>query len=173
MKTKLILLTMSAAFILNACSFPKYLPRYDTIGENQYGSFIKIKRPNKTALKGELIAVQLDGIYILSDSVAKGDTLKYKQLHRVTLEQMENFSVYFAKPPSYEIFVPLLSLATISHGAFLIFSFPINLITTIAVASGAYDSSSYNSKEITMDQLKMYARYPQGIPPGIDIASIR
>jgi hypothetical protein len=173
MKTDIKFLIITVFLSLTTCSFPKYLPKVDRLGEDRYGSYIKITQPNFKTAKGELIAVEYNCILVLADNKLKGDTTIFKKMLRIKPDKIEKYTVYFAKPPSYEAFIPILGLSTISHGYFIVFSLPVNLIATIAIASGAQRSSSYNMNQINLDQLRMFARYPQGIPLGIDTASIK
>jgi hypothetical protein len=50
---------------------------------------------------------------------------------------------------------------------------PINLIVTISITVSGETAFQYSDKNITYDILKMFARFPQGIPPNMDLASIK
>jgi hypothetical protein len=160
-------------FGLSACSYPTYLPKIEKLGEDRFGSYIMIRQPNSKIIKGELISVENARIRVLVDSTNYGEPTIYRKMLSIDPLRMESYTVYFAKPISYEAFIPLLCLTSISHGLFAVFSLPINLISTIAIVSGERKVTSYKMRDINLDQLRMFARYPQGIPPGIDFATIK
>jgi hypothetical protein len=55
----------------------------------------------------------------------------------------------------------------------LVFTAPINLMVTIVVTMSSEDAFQYNEKNMSYEKLKMFARFPQGIPLNIDVASIK
>jgi hypothetical protein len=167
MKTNPTSVLLLFTLVLGACTYAKYLPKPDAIDISQYGSYIEIKQSEGKKVKGELLAVDSNALTVLSD------TNSAKRVIVVPLNQAKKFSLLYAVPKNYSWAIPIFSLITATHGYFLIFSLPVNLITTISVTMGAIKSFSYNNKKITYEQLKMFARYPQGIPEGVDISSIK
>jgi hypothetical protein len=146
---------------IEGCLTPSYLPPADAIGTNPYGSQIRIVR-NTTAipLKGELIAIDSSQLWILPEGG--------KHTVVVGVKEVERFTLTYARPRHYTVTIPIYTLATIGHGAFLIFTAPVNLLTTIALTASGESAFSYTSQNITLDQLSMFARFPQGIPANID-----
>jgi hypothetical protein len=59
------------------------------------------------------------------------------------------------------------------HGWYSIFTIPIHLIVTISVTASGENAFKYNNKKMTYEELKMFARFPQGIPPDIDLANVK
>ena len=167
MKTNLISILLLITLAFNACTPAKYLPKPDALDINQYGSYIVIKPIEKKPVKGELIAVDYNAIVVLIDSA------EYKKVTMVPLKQVSSFSLKFATPPKYVWSIPILALTTISHGYYAVFSAPINIISTLLVTASGINAFTYDDKEITYEQLRMFARYPQGIPSAIDIKSIK
>jgi hypothetical protein len=164
MKTKIIA-ALLLVFFLSSCRLALYLPSSDTIDENEYGSFIKIVHKTESNIYGELIAIDSSKIIVLSD-----DTKKCKT---VSLSNVEHFTLKYANGANYGWTIPVYTLATISHGWFLVLTAPINLIVTISINAQGANAFKYSDKNMTFEKLKMFARYPQGIPSNIDIDSIR
>jgi hypothetical protein len=160
MKTKLIITSLIAVFLSN-CNTPRYLPLVKDIGVNEYGSYINLNCNNNLFIRGELIEIDSNKIIVLNKSTNKCETYPIRDVQR--------FKLKYARARDYSWTIPISILATISHGFFLAISLPVNLIVTISV-NGAF---KYSEKDMTYDKLKMFARFPQGIPPNIDISSIK
>jgi hypothetical protein len=163
MKTNIIILAI-LAFAINSCVYPKYLPSSDTIDINQYGSFIRINNRKTETVAGELISIDSSTIVILTKSSNKCISVLIKDVNR--------FSLRYAKPKQYGWTIPVYTLSTIIHGSMLVFTAPINLMVTLGVTMSSEDAFQYNEKNMSFEKLKMFARFPQGIPPNLDLASI-
>lgn len=163
-KSKIILLVVSI-FIFASCKTNKNLPKYTEIDIHRFGSFIELNYRSDEHLAGELIAVEKDSIVVLNDE--NNSCLK------VAKAQIHNYYVRFANPKHYGYFIPLLMLSTISHGYFSIITLPANLIGTIVIASTGESAYKMDQKELSYEQMKMYARFPQGVPEGIPIEKIK
>ena len=164
MKNKIIL-TGLLAIIISSCTSPRYLPSSDKIDINQNGSYINIIPKTTANIDGELIAIDSNKIVVLSEATNKCMT--------VQINDVERFTLQYAKPKHYGWTIPVYTLATIGHGALLILTAPINFIVTILVTASGENAFQYSDKNMTYDKLKMFARFPQGIPPNIDLASIK
>ncbi len=164
MKNKIILIGL-LAIIISSCTSPRYLPSSDKIDVNQNGSYIKVIRKTTANIDGELIAIDSNKIVVLSETTNKCMT--------VPINDVKRFKLQYAKPKYYGWTIPVYTLATIGHGLFLIFTAPINLIVTISVTASGESAFKYSKKNMTYDKLKMFARFPQGVPTNIDIANIK
>jgi hypothetical protein len=78
----------------------------------------------------------------------------------------------YAKHENYGKAIAIFSIIPFSHGAFGLLTLPLNLITTISVAVSTQKSFRYDDKDYSLEKLNMFARFPQGIPPNIDISEI-
>jgi len=165
MKTKIILSGLLVLVIISCTSTKYFLPSSETINVNQYGSYINITHKRSVNIMGELISIDSSRIVVLMESTHKCVS--------VSISDVQRFKLQYANPKRYGWSIPAYTLATISHGVFLIFTAPINLIVTISVTSGGESAFTYSDKDMTYDKLKMFARFPQGIPANIDLASIK
>ena len=164
MKTNIALIGLLILF-LSSCSSPRYLPSSDKIDVKEYGSYIELKHKTASNIDGELIAIGSNEIVLLTE--------KTKMCLVVPINEVKGFKLRYAKPKHYGWSIPLYTLATISHGFWLILTAPVNLIVTISVTASGENAFTYDDKDMTYDKLKMFARFPQGVPPNIDLASIK
>lgn len=148
-----------------SCATPKYLPSSSKIDVNEYGAYINVKHKNSQNIKGELIAIDSNNITILSQ--------KSNICVQFPISEIKRFKLRFAKSPQYGWLIPILTATTISHGFYSILSAPINLIVTISVNASGQNAFKFSNKNMTFDMMKMYARFPQGIPNGIELSTIK
>jgi len=167
MNNKLIIAVLSLAVAISSCTAPRYLPKSDEIDINQYGSYINIKRTAGTNIKGELIAVDVQNIFVLT----KIDHIRQTVI--IPVREIKRFELRYAKPKHYGWTIPVYTLTTIGHSYGMLLTAPINLIVTISVAASGATAFKYSDKEMTYEKLKMFARYPQGIPSSIEISIIK
>ncbi|HMP99242.1 MAG TPA: hypothetical protein PKC24_05625 [Cyclobacteriaceae bacterium] len=152
--------------LMLACSSPAYLPTSNNIGVNEYGSHIKINQKSGERISGELIAINENEIIVLTGSVER----VCKQLD---VSSVDRFKILYARPKNYGWTIPLFTIFTITHGWFLALTAPVNLIATSTVTTSGQNAFTYNHKNMTLDKVRMFARFPQGLPEGVDMASIR
>ncbi|MCX6257486.1 MAG: hypothetical protein NTW49_06265 [Bacteroidia bacterium] len=165
MKTKFSIHIFILAVFLCSCRFPDYLSEPEDIGVNRYGAEIFLQLNNQKNLKGELLSVEQNSVYLLTDSA---DRFK---LVIIPVNAIERYKALYARPKNYEPSIPLLSLLSFSNGLFAIFTLPLSLITTLSIVNGAELSVAIKGRNF--DELKMFSRYPQGIPKGINLKDIK
>jgi hypothetical protein len=164
MRNKIIIIGL-IAIIFSSCISPSYLPSSDNIDINKYGSYIKITRQSNANIDGELIAIDSNKIVVLSESENECLT--------VPITEVKQFKLRYAKPKNYSWSIPAYTFFTLMHGLLLIFTAPINLIVTISVKASGESAFRYSDKNMTYEKLKMFARFPQGIPTNINMESIK
>ena len=167
MKTKLLFTGLFLAMIISSCMSPAYLPKSSKIDEGQYGSLINIRQKNGPSVQGELLAINGLQLIVLTEHK------KTKKSVVVPVNQIDHFQLRYAQPRHYGWTIPLFTGLTIFHGWFLGFTAPLNLVGTIIVTVSGEDAFMYNEKQLSYTDLKMFARFPQGIPPNIEIESIK
>jgi len=161
MKTKPAFLLLHALFVLllGSCQTAKYLPDSTEIGFGLYGGQVELRKTDKQFLTGELIALDSTSLLIRQDA--------NKGCVQVPIAEVNNFTLRYARPKKYWWSVPVYTLVTLSHGFFLVYSAPANAIATSTVAITGENAYQYSQKQLTYDQLRMFARFPQGMPPGV------
>lgn len=163
MKTKLIITGLLLATIFNSCNI-KYLPISDNIDVFPYGSYIKVNMTTGEILKGELIAIENKKMFILLE--------ENRQAVSIQTNEISKFKLQYATPNKNYAKSSFLILSTVSHGIWALFTAPLNTIVTTSVKAGGDRTFQYNDESMPLDKLKMFARFPQGIPPNIDIANL-
>ena len=164
MKTNFALIIL-LLIIFTSCSTPGYLPTSSGIDVNEYGSYIKIIQKSASKIKGELIAIDNNRIVVLVEET--------KKCMVISLNDVSHFKLRYAKPKHYGWTIPAFIVYPLIHGYYSIASIPIHLIVTISVTVSGESAFMYSDKNMTYEKLKMFARFPQGIPPNVDLASIK
>lgn len=90
----------------------------------------------------------------------------------VAIKDIKRFTLRYAKPKHYGWTIPVYTLFCFTHGIAAIYTLPINLIVTITVTISGENAFQYKQRYITYEKLNMFARFPQGIQPHIDLAGI-
>lgn len=62
---------------------------------------------------------------------------------------------------------------SLTHGLLFLGSAPVNLIVTSVVTADGLLAYRYDHGDISFEELKMFARFPQGMPPNIDVSELR
>jgi hypothetical protein len=130
-----------------------------------FGSWIRVHgQPNTQPLvQGELIAVDTDSVHVLADG-------RLVSLGRATLCCAE-VTAYRMDLSELQLWSVLGMVSTLSHGFVLILTAP----TWIIAGTAATASASYAPRVASIDPvvLRPFARFPQGIPPGLDRSTLR
>lgn len=166
--------------ILSSCAGSKVLPRYDSMNYNYYGAQIKAKDQFGNALKGELIAANDSGIWVLQnfdksevvswgfrdhqENLVKIDSSHFYFMH---LKDLETYRIKYARSRKYTNLM-LLTPITFAHGLISVISFPVNLIVTGSVAIAGSRAYQYNEFDLPKKDLHQFARYPSGLPEGLN-----
>jgi len=180
MKTNLLITGLILTLILSSCASIEYLPGTDEIDVNQHGSYIKVKNTAKKMIKGELIAVERTALLVLTDSNQN------KKIVVIPLDMISSYKLRYANPKNYTWTMPVFTVATVIpfpdpaaggimpfHGYFALFTAPFNFLVTAIITADATSKLQYTDQDMPYQKLKMFARYPQGLPPDIDIESIK
>lgn len=166
MTTKLIIIAF-LTILLGSCRTysPDYLPTSDMIDINHFGSYIIVFHKAHDYTRGELIAIDSSHVFVLSEET--------NTCIKIPIDNVEKFNLKYAETKHYGWTIPVSTLVSLSHGALLLITAPINLIVSISVTSNAEKAFQYSDKEMTFEKLKMFARFPQGIPPKLNLSSIK
>lgn len=152
----------SLMIVLAACACSPD-PRHRTLENVQRdgrGGWVVLARAGKPALEGELIA--------LGDDVL--DVLDHDQLIRVPRVEIASLEVWAwpTSPGAVGVYGGLGTISTISNGVFLVFTAPAWLVTTAITAVHESRASLYRYPGDSWNRLAIWARFPQGLPAGVD-----
>ncbi len=158
------------ALLAASCATPvSYLPEHEMVGQETHGALVEIEINDGGRYAGELIAVEDTALVIREETEGR--------IHcfRVGLAGIKSFTLRYANGVNYGGLVPLYTLATVSHGLWLIFSAPINFLATTIIAVNASSAYELNSRRdrLSFEELKMFARFPQGLPRGITLEMVK
>jgi hypothetical protein len=127
-----------------------------------YGSWIGVtleSAPDSLALRGELIAVSADTLFVLPLS---------RRLQAVPRSSVADtkLTTFDANWGYLSTWTALGTLSTLSHGLVLALSAPVWLIA--GSISSAVQSHKPIIEDPNTDALRRYARFPQGLPAAVD-----
>jgi hypothetical protein len=160
----LLLLAGTACFYTTA---PKgWLPTAAEAQRDAYGGWIMVEYKagvQRRTVQGELIAATQDSVHVLTaDSIVALPT---------PIVISGTLTAYDAKVRTLQLWTVLGAVSTLSHGAGLILSAPVWLIAGVSATAAASKAPRVESTK--PGDIRAYARFPQGIPPGLDPRSLR
>lgn len=145
-----------------------WLPSVSETQTQGFGSWISLTIAGdtlKSTLDGELIAVEQYTVLVLT---------------RDSLIAVGQQKISAAKLTSYRSNAGLLALWTVlgvlstpSHGWFMGLTIPLWVITGSVSSAGQSYAPQKKYPKLSWYELRQYARFPQGLPPGIDPAQLR
>lgn len=150
---------------LVGCYTPKNLPNRSNLDTDQYGSIIQVKSENLNTIEGELISVNANQLIVLN--------LESNKCVPIDIKNINSYKLWYAEPNHYGWTIPLYFLSTFTHGFGLILTAPINLITTISISVAGEHAYRYTHINLTYEELKKFARFPQGVPSTISLSQIK
>jgi hypothetical protein len=165
-KILLICLVVLASACTGVRAPGKSVPKRHGVATEAFGGWIMVSSGNPEVSGGELIGLTEESVYIMT-----GDGLQVIPRAEVVSARL---IMYNTDAWEYSLWTTAGSLATLSNGFFLAFTFPMWLVTGIPVATGEANRHNYiDYPAAGWDELNKFARFPQGIPKGIDISSLR
>jgi hypothetical protein len=146
-----------------------FLPSPAEATADVYGGWIELTMvagKHDSTVGGELIAVRDDSVWVLPDGghVAVIATGAVKQGRLVR---------YRSDAGAVAGFTALGVVSTASNGALLIITAPLWIITGVVASSNEAAAPLRRVPPLAWRDLAAYARFPQGLPPGIDLGEIR
>lgn len=164
-----IALLIGLVLFFSSCKTNTYLPKPAKFGNYPKGMRLEVNLNKGQKIAGELIAVENTDLYLM---VMEKDILTFNFMDiskaQIQLAMTANDSGRLTAGP----FIPLL---TISHGWFMFLTLPLNLaivIPTVASQRSGFYSIDY-PRAITWEELGKFARFPQGIPEGMNLEEFK
>jgi hypothetical protein len=135
-----------------------------------YGAWAEVQyemasSKKKLTVSGELIAFEEESVYVLTDSLLVG--VPTSNIIRVKLTSFDSKAGLLA------IWTLTGTLATASHGILLIFSAPAWIIGGSIATAGQSHTPIKRFPDKPRQELRGYARFPQGLPSGLDKQSLK
>lgn len=146
-----------------------WLPSADESQKEAYGAWISVeyssgsKSLNKA--EGEFIAVSQDTVFILSQD----------ELFAIPLDKIKHgtLTTYDSQHGILALWTLGGSLSTASHGVGAIISLPVWILSGTIATTGQSFAPVKTFPARSWDELKKYARFPQGLPKGIEVKKLR
>ena len=167
MGPRLLLSGILIASLSCSCKAPAYLPEVEEIGMNELGSHIFLEFSGNPDIEGELIAVDAAHLIVLTKEKDKTD------IRTIPIAEIKGFKLMYAQPAKYGWSIPGSAVLTVSHGFLAAITTPANIVVTSIVTARGARAFTYNETNISWEDLKMFARFPQGLPPHIKLADIK
>jgi hypothetical protein len=163
------------SFFITSCSLPtkkfNFLPNTNKIASSNYGAYVKVKLHSQFLLRGgEIITVDSAKIVLLNNH-NKLDTLRF--------DKMISMRIRYSKPKfylwaiSFSTFIFIPNLGGILEMTDLTFRVAnANIAGGLILGLIGNQSGVIRGKRLTPEELRKFARYPQGIPPDLDVKLI-
>lgn len=143
------------------------VPKRKQLPLDAYGAWFSGRQSaQKMLVQGELIAIENDSIFILSADELKGIPAKEIDSAGVI--------VFNTEENTYAIWTGLLTAASLTTGYFAGLTLPLSLgVGIVTTRDEANRINSFDFPQNSWPTISKFARFPQGMPPGIDRKSIR
>jgi hypothetical protein len=144
-----------------------WLSKLDQVQRQAFGAWVSLERRSgetTVTLSGELIAVEGRDVLLLGE----------KGIVQIPVSEVEKTRVeIFHEARKAALWATLGTLSTISHGIGLIISAPIWISVGIGYAAGESRTGMMEFSGIPLDEIRKFARFPQGLPRGVDLNSLK
>ena len=141
--------------------------------QDPYGSWVTVefvKSHEEQFLRGEFLAVDSDSLYVLSAAGDPSDPVIALSRDIIKKAKIASFDPAMANVTGW---VAMGTISTLSHGLGAAISMPIWIIFGSAMAAGHSRSPLDYYPNLSWEELRMYARFPQGPPPGLHELGLR
>jgi len=144
-----------------------WLPKPVEAQAGAYGGWIELRYNQATEQRadGELIAVSAESVWVLSGN--QGLVIPTAGVKRGKL------TAYAAQKGAVTTWAVLGTLSTISNGWFLIFTAPMWIIGGPLAVGSESRAPERKSPPLAWGELAAFARFPQGMPEGIDLSALK
>jgi hypothetical protein len=161
---------ISVAIILSSCvRRPDMVPPYKDMHTSPYGCYITLVCKPKNSLsnvyiQGELIAQEQNKLYVFTEK--KKFKVEAQKLVMVEQKNIIRYKIMYAKD-KMDITPFVVTPIVLTHGFFMLLTFPVNIISAVMLDASAANEFSYSEKQIKFKDLYLFARFPQGLPAGL------
>jgi len=149
-----------------------FLDKRSELQTEAFGAWIRVEyyegsEPSDLAAvtEGEFIALHEYKIYVLTENdVAEIPITKVLQARLTT---------YYADYWYLPLWTLVGTVSTASHGWYLALTAPMWIITGIASTIGQSHAPIEKYPRLSRDELRKFARFPQGLPQGLDLSRLK
>ena len=163
---KYLLFVMLAGFFAS-CGIPRGLPGPEDLPHETRGAHIHVQKSFREHLNGELIAVHGDELVVLPD------LRQYEGPVVFHVDDIYRFRIYYAQGISYNWALLIYPPNSILHGVFGLISLPATILFTSLLHFGSVNEYALRPKDVSLEELKKFSRFPQDVPEGVDLKDIR
>lgn len=145
-----------------------WLPTPEASAYEAFGGWLEAEygpKRERQKVEGELIAVTADSLYVL----VRNDLVSVPKA-TVRTATVAGYDNHAARLGTWAL---LGTLSTLSHGAGLIISAPVWVLSGIIATASAARAPLTRYPDRAWEALATYARFPQGLPPGLDRSRLR
>lgn len=158
-----------ACLACKATSVPKeWLPSPQEAQNTAYGGWVDLGYTEANESRravGELIATSADSVWILNQSEAL-------VIPTAAVESGKLFA-YAPRTGNIAGWTVAGTLSTLSNGVFLLFTAPMWIVGGSLAGRSEIRAAQRNNPPLTWVELAPYARFPQGMPEGLELAALR
>jgi len=170
-----IALAATALFLSAGCAGSRaprgWLPDASEAARAAHGGWIEVyfsgDQFQADTAEGELLGLSGDQLYLLTS-----DSILAVPLDRVERARLEGYDPGRGTLPIWTL---AGTISTISHGVGLVISAPVWIIggSAATASQSRQGRMDYPKKEMDPGKLAMFARFPQGIPMGLDLHALK
>jgi len=132
-----------------------------------HGGWIVVDMRGGAELSGELISVEPTGLQVLTLTPRLG--LAFVPKASIESATLWSWETEHGRPLAWGV---VGAASTISHGVFLVFSFPIWVLTSTITSGIESRASQLEFPGDGWDKFSIWARFPQGLPAGLTEADL-
>lgn len=154
--------------LLSGCahsSAPKdWLPRAVEAAEEANGGWILLRLEDDSKHEGELIAVGADSLFVLEPDGCRG--YGHAQIEHAVLTGYDSQAGRIAG------WAVMGAISTVSHGYGLVITLPLWVLVGTVESISQSTAGRIEVTKTSWEQARKYARFPQGLPEGLDRAAL-
>ena len=123
-----------------------------------HGLWIVVEPRRGEPFGGELLSADDDGVAVLAGGRAV-------RVHLADVEKM-TIAAYRTHEGRVALWGAAGTLSTVTHGMYLLLSAPVWVVTSLVTPVVIHDRPVMQWPRESIDKLRPFARFPQGMPPG-------
>jgi len=150
----------------------KELPLHNQVQTSSRGAMVIVEGFSYEKTIGELIAIDAERVYILQGNSASGIPDKPRTLKRIKRSEIAQMDLIFARNPEGVQGMSTLAYITLpSHLLYAFLTVPFNILWVKSTVR--FDRGAFRLNDITAEEAKKFARFPQGLPAGTTFEELK